>query len=85
MPRGAVYTDTAKGEFAASPLLPCCPSALHVALKADPALWAAAPYVGIQDGAGGPDLELRNCPACATTLANELWPDDDTPTPERTT
>lgn len=79
MSRGAVYCDSTKGEMTASPLLPCCPRSLHDALKAAPILWAAAPFVGIQDGAGGPDLELRNCAACATTLGREIWNDDKNP------
>lgn len=29
--------------------------------------WAELPCLGIQDGAGGPDLEVRNC-ACGSTL-----------------
>lgn len=43
----------------------------HDALKLDPAAWQALHFVGIQDGAGGPDLELRNC-RCGSTLAIEL-------------
>jgi hypothetical protein len=36
-------------------------------LKADP-YWKTLPFRGIQE----PDLELRDCPTCGSTLAREL-------------
>lgn len=75
--RGAVYSNAASGTIIS---LACCPQPLHEALKADPVLWAAAPFVGVQHFEDG-RLELRNCAACASTLAVELPPDE---TPEAT-
>ena len=48
----------------------------HVALKAagpSSPQWLALRLVGLQPGEGyGPDLELRDCPACGSCLAVEL-------------
>ncbi len=44
----------------------------HDALKRSPA-WSELPYVGVLPGCDGePDVELRNCPACESTLGREL-------------
>jgi hypothetical protein len=34
--------------------------------------WATLPIAGVQRIDGGPDLELRTCPACGSTLAREV-------------
>jgi hypothetical protein len=69
--RGAVYASAVAGVLYTSPLPACCPTSEHDALKADPARWEAAHFVGIQRGLPGdpePPLELRDCPECQSTL-----------------
>lgn len=48
-----------------------CTVATHEAIKLDDAAWFALPLRGIQRGCGL-DLELRDCPACRSTLAREI-------------
>lgn len=50
------------------PLSECCTDETHEAVKADPERWKAQTFIGIQDGCGGCDYELRNC-TCGSTLA----------------
>ena len=35
--------------------------------------WVHFPYVGIQRGRHGPEVELRDCPRCGTTLGRPIW------------
>lgn len=45
----------------------------HDALRKDAEAWAALPLVGIQRCVeGDPDLEIRQCRTCLTTLAIEI-------------
>lgn len=53
-----------------------CTTALHLALKSDPASWSALPLIGVQqidafDDEPAGALELRNCPHCGSTMAME--------------
>jgi hypothetical protein len=58
-----------------TPSRPCRPTD-HRELKADPERFRAeTDPVGVQRGrAGDPDLELRNCRGCQSTLAVEVAP-----------
>jgi hypothetical protein len=50
-----------------------CIAATHDEIRNDDRRWAAAAYVGIQSGFGlMPDMEIRNCTACGSTLARAL-------------
>jgi rRNA maturation protein Nop10 len=55
-----------------------CSRAGHEELVADPARFAAElAHVGVMDpGDGEPAIHLKNCPACGSTLARDLAPDD---------
>jgi hypothetical protein len=45
----------------------------HAELKADASRWEALKFVGFSKGLDGdPDLELRNCNHCQSTVAKEL-------------
>jgi hypothetical protein len=53
-----------------------CTTALHLALKSDPASWSALPLIGVQSWEAFEDepagaIELRNCPHCGSTMAME--------------
>lgn len=45
----------------------------HEATKADPVRWAALPLLGVQVCVeGDPDLEIRLCPHCHTSMSIEI-------------
>jgi hypothetical protein len=46
----------------------------HLALKADPAAWAALPLVGVQRVEGAEDIEIRTCAACGSSLGRPVEP-----------
>lgn len=53
-----------------------CTTAIHLALKSDPASWSTLPLIGVQSWEAFEDepagvLELRNCPHCGSTMAME--------------
>jgi hypothetical protein len=54
-------------------MTPCTPL-LHESLKQDLTVWQSLPLVGVQDLGEGEFAELRNCCACATTLAVAVTP-----------
>lgn len=47
----------------------CIASGAHEAAKADLVKWEQLPRVGVQEDGEGSAWELRNCPACCSTLA----------------
>jgi hypothetical protein len=50
-----------------------CPDAQHAAIKADDATWSAQPLLGVQRGEDGdPDVEVRQCSSCRTTLGRDV-------------
>jgi hypothetical protein len=53
--------------------MPPCSRDSHAEVKADPIRFRDLAYLGVvrMDG-DGPDIELRNCPHCASTLAMEV-------------
>lgn len=53
-------------------MAPICTTEHHEITKRDPRTWSALPFAGILNLGDGEPLELRNCPACQSTLAVPL-------------
>ena len=53
-----------------------CSCASHDAMKLDPRVIALMPFVGWQK-VPGERLELRNCPACGSTLCTAVYQESE--------
>ncbi len=54
-------------------MTPPCSQADHERLKRDGQAWPKCPAVGLQPAMDDvPELELRNCGSCGSTLAKEV-------------